>query len=298
MSSSTTITQVTVDGFRDLVRHLAQQKGSKARSWCDDWSPEAETGNWDRLSAGDANEKTTRIADTPTGDRTWSRRIAFPATYDSAEATEVTDPSKMLVDPNSNIVRSIGYSLGRQMDDIIFAAAIGNATNSVRAGDGSNTPTSIALGAAQTIGDYSKAISFDYVTEVNEKFNQADLEDEDIVAFIGPRQVRELQNLTEVTSADYVNTQALMSRKIVSGWYGMTWIMSTRLPEGSTGERDCIFMSRRAMGFHIPTDVTTFCDRDPSKSYVWRPYGVFDAGAVRIEEKQVVRLKVLDATVA
>ena len=298
MSSSTTITQVTVDGFRDLVRHLAQQKGSKARSWCDDWSPEAETGNWDRLSAGDAAIKSTRIADTPAGDRTWSRRIAFPATYDAAEATEVTDPSKMLVDPNSNIVRSIGYSLGRSMDDIIFAAAIGNATNSVRAGDGSNTPTNIALGAGQTIGDYSLPISFDYVTEVNEKFNQNDLDDEDIVAFIGPRQVRELQNLTEVTSADYVNTQALMSRKIVSGWYGMTWIMSTRLPTGSTGERDCIFMSRRAMGFHIPTDVTTFCERDPSKSYVWRPYGVFDAGAVRIEESQVVRLKVADATVA
>ena len=302
MSSSATITQATVDGFRDLVRHLAQQKGSKARSWCDDWSPEAETGNWNRLSHGDANLKNTLIADTPAGDRVWSRRIAFPATYDSAEATEVTDPSKMLIDPKSNLVRSIGYSLGRQMDDIIFAASIGDATNSVRAGNGSNTPTQIALAdynsGSQVIGDYSDPISFDSVTAVNEVFNQNDLDDEDVVAFIGPRQVRELQNLTEVTSADYVNTQALMSRKIVSGWYGMTWIMSTRLPTGTTGQRDCIFMSRRAMGFHIPTDVTTFCERDPSKSYVWRPYGVFDAGAVRIEDAQVVNLKVADATVA
>jgi len=295
--SNATIAQVTVDGFRDLVRHLAQQKGTKARGWCDDWSPEAETGNWDRLSKGEAAPKTRKMATPETG-RVWSRRIAIATPFNDAEITEVEDPSVLLLDPNSNIVQSLGMSMGRKMDNIIFPAAIGNALNSVRASDGSNTPTNIALPAGQIVGDYSEAINFDAITEINEKFNTNDLDDEEVVAFVGPRQVRELQNLAEVTSSDYVNASALMSRKIVTGWYGMTWIMSTQLPTDGTGERSCIFMTRKAMGFHIPQDITTFVAQDPSLSYAWRPYCQFDAGAVRIEDEHVVALRVLDATVA
>ena len=51
------IDQATVDGFRDNLRHLAQQKTSKARGWCDEFSPEAETGNWDRLASAEAAAK-------------------------------------------------------------------------------------------------------------------------------------------------------------------------------------------------------------------------------------------------
>jgi len=291
--SNATIKQVTLDAFHQGVTHLVQQRASKLRGWVDDWSPDAETGNWDRLGKGEASAKTRKMATPETG-RVWSRRTAIASPYNDAEIIEQEDPTRMLEDPKSHIIRSLGYSMGRKMDNIIIQAAIGNATNSVRDNDSSNTPTQIALPASQIVGDYSTAISFGAATEVREIFNTNELEDEEIVALIGPRQVRELQNLTEVTSSDYVNASALMSGKIVSGWYGMTWIMHNGLNHGATLQTDCVFMTRDAIGFHIPQDVTTKCSEDPGTSYVWRPYAQFDAGAVRIEDEKVVIFKALD----
>ncbi len=295
------IDQAVVDGFRDNLRHIAQQKASKARAWCDEFSPEAETGNWDRLAPAEANLK-LRNQETPNSERLWSRRIAVALPYNDAELTEVHDPSMMLIDPNSNFVRSLGYSMGRKMDDIIFTAAFGTATNSVRGGDGSNTPTQIPVPASQIIGDFSAPISFDAVTEVIEKFNANDVPmDEAKVAFIGPRQVRELMNLTEQTSSDYVQAQALQQNGIVPNWMGFTWIMSTRLFQNAAVpaalQQSCLFMSRSAMGFHIPEDITTFVERDPSQQYAWRPYCEFNAGSVRVEDEHLIVLQVLDDTV-
>jgi hypothetical protein len=205
----------------------------------------------------------------------------------------------MLTDPNSNFVRSLGYSMGRKMDDIIITAALGSALNSVRDGAGANAPTGVAVPAGQIVGDFSTAISFDAVTEILEVFNENDIDmDEPKVAIIGPHQVRELMNLTEQTSSDYVQAQALQQNGIVPNWMGFTWIMSTRLyfnaPTPAEDEQSCIFMTRRAMGFHIPEDITTFVERDPSVQYAWRPYCQFTAGAVRVEDEHLVWGKFLD----
>lgn len=297
--SNATIPQVYIDGFRNVVRQLAQQKGSKARGWTDQFSPEAETGNWDRLSKGEVGAK-TRVMATPETGRTWSRRIAIATPYNDAEITEVEDPSMMIIDPNSNIVQSLGYSMGRQWDRSIFAAAVGTATNSVRASDGSNTPTQVALPTGQTVGDGTGAMTFDLVTQANEAFQTNDIDlDEPRVCFVGPRQVRELMNLTEQTSSDYVNREALQSLNengIVPMWMGCTWIMSTLLPIPTTGQRSCVMMTRKGIGFHIPEDMTAFVERDPSLSYAWRPYCQSTFGSVRVEDEHVVELHVADAT--
>jgi len=298
--SNATIKQVYLDAFRDSLRQLAQQKTSKIRAWTDQFSAEAETGNWDRLGKGEASAK-GRLAATGDGTgRVWSRRIAVATPYKDDEVVECEDPSLMLQDPNSNLITSLGYSMGRKMDDIIIAAAKGTALNSVRNSDGSNAPTSLAVPTTQIIGDYTKALSFDMVTEVLEKFNTNDVDmEEPKVAIVGPRQVRELMNLTEQTSADYVQAQALQQNGIVPNWMGFTWIMSTRLNVGnSTGHGDVLFMSRKAMGFHLPQDIVTFCERDPALNYAWRPYCQFDGGAVRVEDEHLVWGKVLDSSVA
>jgi hypothetical protein len=298
--SNTTLQQVYVDAFRDNVRQLAQQKGSKLRAWCDQFSSEAETGNWDRLTKGEA---VTKPRLTATGDgtgRVWSRRIAVAAPWKDDEVTEVEDPSMMLIDPNSNLVTSLGYSMGRQMDRLVIQGAIGNALNSVRNGDGSNAPTNIALPAGQIVGDYSTPISFDMVTEAIQIFNTNDVPmDEPKVAIIGPQQIRELMNLTEQTSSDYVQAQALQQNGIVPNWMGFTWIMSTLLTSlvPAENEKDIIFMSRKGCGFHIPQDVTAFVERDPSINYAWRPYCQFTAAGVRVEDEHVVVGRVLDPTV-
>ena len=296
--SNASLLQVYVDGFRDNVRQISQQKGTKLRMCTDQFSPEAETGNWDRLGPGEADAKTRKMATPDTG-RVWSRRTAIATPYNDAEYTEQEDPHLMLQDPNNAIVQSLGFSMGRKMDDIIIAAALGNATNSVRASDGSNTPTQVALPAGQIVGDYSADISFDAITEINEIFDNNDV-DESLTryAVIGPRQVRQLMNLTEQTSSDYVQAQSLQNRGIVENWMGFTWIKSTRLLHPTTAQTSCLFMTQGAVGFHIPQDIITKLSEDPSTSYVWIPYAQFTAGAVRIEDEQVVMGQFKDDSIA
>jgi Phage capsid protein len=154
------------------------------------------------------------------------------------------------------------------------------------------------LPAGQIVGDYSADISFDAVTEILEIFNANDVPmEEPKVAVIGPRQVRQLMNLTEQTSSDYVQARALQQNGIVPNWMGFTWIMSTRLLTPATAQKDCLFFTRKALGFHLPEDIMTFVERDPGLSYAWRPYAQFTAGAVRVEDEHMVWLQAKDDSV-
>jgi hypothetical protein len=293
--SNATLQQVRKDAFQANVRHLSQQKYSKLIPFTDHLSEAAETGNWDRLGDAEASAKTRKMA-TPEGGRVWSRRIALAQPYNDAEVTELEDPFQMLADPNSNIVKSLGMTMGRKKDDLVITAALGNALNSVRNNDATNAPSNVALPAGQTVGDGTGAMTFDLVKDAIQVFNEADV-DEDLatIGVIGPQQLNELLGEVEVTSSDYAIANALMQNKIAAGWFGINWVLSTRIT-GASGERDAFLMKQNAIGFHCPQEVITEVEKDPSLSYAWRPYAQFTAGAVRIEDEHVVRMRVADAT--
>ncbi|GAG42442.1 unnamed protein product, partial [marine sediment metagenome] len=129
-------------------------------------------------------------------------------------------------------------------DDILITAATADAQN--------ETGTPVAFDANQIVGDYTTPISFDFITAVQEKFMENDI-DMSIpkVAVVGPTQVRKLMQLTEQTSADYVHREALQtltSVGIVPNWMGFTWVCSTRLVVPTTDQLDCLFFSKRALG--------------------------------------------------
>ena len=291
---------IRVDAFQENVRHLAQQEKSKLFMYVDSESQEAETNAWDRLSSGDMGAKSRNTASTgnETG-RQWSRRQAVATPFIDHEIVETQDINMMLLDPKSKLLQSMGMAAGREYDDIIIAAAIGNANVITRA-SAVPTTTPTALPAGQIIGTGILPMNFDQVAQVQLKFMGNDIDPSvPKVAVIGPQQVYELLNLTEQTSGDYVNKKALQTLNasgIVPNWMGFTWIMSTRLNIPSTGKRDLIFFTERALGLHKPQNITAYCARDPSRQYAWRPQTEFTAGAVRIEDEQIVKLQVADAT--
>jgi hypothetical protein len=133
------------------------------------------------------------------------------------------------------------------------------------------------------------------VTAVQEIFMQNDIDPSvPKVAVVGPTQVRKLMQLTEQTSSDYVHAQALQNYGIVPNWLGFTWINSTRLLLPDTDQIDCLFMTQRAIGMNIPKNITAKVAEDPSISFAWRIYCFTVMGAVRVEDKQIVRGKFAD----
>lgn len=285
-----TIDKVYIQTFEQILRHLAQQAATKLRSTVTERATNGTQHNWERLGAGSAAEKTTRLAATPVADLPWSRRVSLAKTYHAGESTEQEDPVQMIIDPNSNVSMSLAMAMKRQMDDVIISAATGSALD----GDGGAN----AFPAGQVVGDGTAPISFDMATEVQEKFMMNDI-DPDVpkVFVVGPTQVRRLMQLTEHTSQDYVRRglDQLSQNGIVPNWMGFTWIVSTRLLAPAAGELSCLAFTKRALGLQVNKDITARVAEDPSVSFAWRIYCHMTCGAVRVEDEQIVHVHVLDA---
>jgi hypothetical protein len=285
-----TISNVYVETFEDNVRHQAQQEIARLLPYVQVRGEESSDHNWEKLGVSDAGLKTTRKQATPTADTPWGRRVAVSGTWDNGDSTEQEDPVQMLVDPNSNLVMSLGYSMRRAQDDVLITAA----TAAALEGDGSTT----AFTAGQTVGDYSTPISFDAVTAIQEKFMDNDIDmSVPKVAVVGPTQIRKLLQLTEQTSSDYVHREALQRLQntgIVPNWMGFTWVCSTRLLIPDTDQIDTLFFTNRAIGINIPKNITARVAEDPSISFAWQIYCFTVMGAVRVEDEQIVRGKFAD----
>ncbi|MGD1830995.1 MAG: phage capsid protein [Spirochaetaceae bacterium] len=288
-----TIDNAFVEEYKDLVIHLAQQGENKLRSTVMTESTNGEAYNWDRLAATSAVEKTTRRADSSTFyvDDAWTRRVSSPQTFVHIMTVEHEDKVQMLVDPESSYAKNQAMAMNRSYDDLIIAAATGDATD----GDGA----SVAFPAAQKVGDGTTVISFDMVTEVQETFMANDIDlDVPKVFIIGPTQVRKLMQLTQQTSADYVHAQALQklyNYGIVPNWMGFTWIMSTRLLAPAAGELSCLAYTKQALGLAINQDVFTRIGENPDKAYMIQVFAQYTAGCVRVEDEQIVHVHVKDA---
>lgn len=286
-----TISNAYIQTFERTVRQLAQQGVSRVRPYVTERSENSQKHNWDRLGKGAAVQKVATLVATPAQQLAWSRRVSIAQTWHAGEAVEQEDIVQMLIDPNSAVAENLAMSMRRAMDDIIITAATGNAT------DGAGG--AVAFPAGQLIGDGTTPISFDMVTAVQELFMQNDITpDVEKTFVVGPTQVRKLMQLTEQTSGDYVQRQALQSLSstgIVPNWMGFTWVMSTRLLVPAGGQLSCLAFTKRALGFHVPRDITVRVQEDPSVSFAWRLYAYATAGATRVEDEQIVHVKVKNA---
>lgn len=282
------ISNVYVQTFERIVRFLAQQKTSKLRPYCQYRGEQSKNHNWERVGTLTATTKAGRAIATPVNDTPWSRRTDAQTTKHTGDLVEPEDVVQMIVDPTSNISQAIAFAMGRAFDDIIIAAATGNAT------DGSGNP--VALPAAQLIGDGTSTITLDLVAQVNQQFMMNNIEPETPkIATVGPVQVRQLVELEKATSEFYVNAKALAQNGMVKNWMGYDWIYSNRLTVPAAGQLDCLFMSQMAMGLHVTKDIWARVAEDPSVSFAMRVYSAFTAGAVRVEDEHIVDLRLMNS---
>lgn len=308
-AGTTTPINAYVTTFERNVRFLAQQKGSKLRQFVQTRGETSKSHNWDRVGQLSAVPKAGRGVATPVSGTPWSRRADSQATKHAGDLVEPEDPVQMFSDPLSAITHALGMALGRAMDDIIIAAATGNAQdgngNTIAFNGGGTVITGNGGLAAQfnggtqagnqIVGDGTSAITLDLIALVNQAFMQNDIEPEQPKVFVvGPVQVRQIAELDKATSTFFVNAKALAASGMVRDWMGYTWIFSNRLTVPAVGQLSCLAFSEMALGLHTTKDVWTQLAQDPSVSYAWRPYGAFTAGAVRIEDEHIVALNVLN----
>lgn len=289
------VTTAFVQQYGSTFQMLSQQKGSRLRSTVMVLS--GVTGKavfMDQLGATNAQQITSRHADTPLMSTPHARRRIGMTDYNWADLLDTLDKVKMLGDPTSQYMMAGVMALGRKIDDLIIAAAFGDAAT------GETGATTVTFPAAQQVavnswsygtGTGNSGLTISKLIEAKTLLlsNEVDT-DEPLYIVASAKQLGNLLSTTEATSADYNGVKALVKGEM-NTFMGFEFIRSQRLPVDANSYRRVLAYAKSGIGLAIGADIITKIDQRPDKNYSWQVYAEMSMGASRIEEVKVVEIK-------
>lgn len=293
---SNSITESMVQQFGQNYRILGQQRTSRFSGFCQQ-EPNivGQSKTVERLGKTDAYDITSRHADTKYVDTPHSRRWLDLQDKGWADLVDEMDKIKLLADPTSPYVRLGVMALNRAKDDIILAAARGNA----RYGTGSSAGVQ-ALPAGQKIAEGGTGLTLAKLLTAKEILDAAEVDEElemtgqngnmaaQRVMAVTTKQLTNLLGTTEIKNVDYNNVKALAQGQ-VDTFLGFKFIRTERLAKTGT-TRFCVAWSRGCVAFGMGMDIKTGIDELPGKNYSVQVYSRESIGAVRVEDEGVVEI--------
>jgi len=279
---SSQVTTAFVQQYSANVQMLSQQMGSLLRDKVRVESITGKNAFLDQVGSVTAVEKTSRHSDTPQIDTPHARRRISLSDYEFADLIDQQDKVRLLIDPTSSYAQAAAMAMGRAIDDVIISAALGTAYT----GETGSTSTA----NANTIAHGSGGLT---VAKLRTAKQTLDLSDVDPSIprhiIVSPKQISDLLNITEVTSADFNTVKALANGEI-NTYLGFNFIVSNRLALSST-TRSCIAFAQDGIALGIGKDVNARIDERADKSYATQVYYCMSIGATRMEEDKVVEVQ-------
>ena len=286
---SNQITTAFVQQYSNNVQMLSQQKGSLLRNTVDSETVVGKNAFFEQVGQAVAQKRTTRHADTPQIDTPHSRRRVSMVDYEYADLIDKQDQVRTLIDPTSSYAQAAAFALGRSMDDEIISAVSGNAFS------GETGSTTVALPSAQKITESgTDGLTLAKLRSAKEKFDSASV-DPSIQRYlvVGPKQISDLLNTTQVTSSDFNTVKALVNGEI-NQFLGFTFITSNRLSIASS-KRLCLAYAADGIKLALGQDIMTRIDERSDKGYATQVYVCMTMGATRLEEEKVVSIEAHEA---
>lgn len=301
-----------VNQYSSNVFHLSQQKGSRLKGLVRNETQKAEAAFYDRIGSVTAQLKSGRHADTTYQDTPHSRRRVTLEDYFYADLVDKEDKLRIIQNPESEYAIAAGNALGRVMDDVVIAAALGSAYS------GKTGATAVVLPDTQKLCAFDGAVAAPNVgvglnvatlRATKKKFSENETGDSDLHFVIDAEQMDSLLGETEVTSSDYASVKALVQGDVDS-FMGFKFHRSERLPlttaattfselNGSVGagtgtaaigSRRCFAFQKEGLILAISAGMKTEIERLPQKHYATQVYASMGLGATRIEEEKVVEV--------
>ena len=281
---SVQITTAFVEQYKSNVFHLAQQKGSKLRDAVRTESIVGKSHFFERIGSTAAVKRTSRHADTPRVDTPHSRRKVTMDDYDWADLIDDSDKVRLLISPQSEYAKAGAYAMGRTMDDVIIAAATGNAFGGVSGG------STIALPAGQKIAHGSTGLTIAKLISAKETLDAANVDpDEARTLVCSAKQISDLLGTTQITSSDFNSVKALVQGDIDT-FMGFKFIRSERLGTDSNGNRQVLAFTNTSMGLALGKDIQTKISERADKNYSTQVYLCMTIGATRVEDEKVIEI--------
>jgi hypothetical protein len=266
---STNIMQLAQQQYSKLINLVYKKENVRGKTFFQD-----QIGEWAMEVKGGRN------AQTPNNDPNLGRRMGIMVDYHDNRMLDRGDELKSISDPRSAYTIAAAKSLGRKIDDVIIAAAIGTAYSG-ETGATSVTCSNIKLvtASALTIAD---------VQAIKTVFDNNDVDMEDRFMVASPATVNSLLSVTQATSADYNSVKALI-RGEIDTFMGFKWITSTRV-NAVTSTNAAIAFQRYGVCLAMADAPVVRTDERPDLSYSWQVYYELNIGAVRLEEDRVVKV--------
>ncbi len=281
---SSQITTAFVEQYSANIQMLSQQMGSLLRDAVRNESVVGKDAYFDQIGKVTAILKTSRHSDTPQIDTPHSRRRVSLADYEFADLIDQQDKVRLLIDPTSSYAKAAAYAMGRAMDDVIIAAALGSANTGVSGG------TAVALPAGNIVAANLGGTGMNIAKLASAK-NILDTGDVDPSIkrhiIVSPTEIADLLNSTTVTSSDFNTVKALVHGEIDS-FMGFKFHVSNRLVDNGASNTQCIAFAEDGILLGVGKDVTARIDERSDKSYATQVYYCQTIGATRMEEAKVV----------
>jgi len=281
---SSQITTAFVEQYSANIQMLSQQMGSLLRDAVRNESVVGKDAYFDQIGKVTAILKTSRHSDTPQIDTPHSRRRVSLADYEFADLIDQQDKVRLLIDPTSSYAKAAAYAMGRAMDDVIIAAALGTANTGVSGG----TPVTFPAANIVAANLGGTGMNIEKLASAKQILDAGDV-DPSIKRHIivSPQEIADLLNSTTVTSSDFNTVKALVHGEIDS-FMGFKFHVSNRLVDNGASNTQCIAFAEDGILLGIGKDVTARIDERADKSYATQVYYCQTIGATRMEEAKVV----------
>ncbi len=238
----------------------------------------------DRIGSIGTTEVTNLGAEKTFAQPDHTRRVITSRVYDANVRVFDADVSRVMEDYNNEYRTKAVAAVARRRDKVVADAMIGTAF------EGENGATSVALPTDQK-DTASATISSARLLTAAEKFmsNDYDIMGVGLHVAIGPRQLKELQQDSDIKSADFNDQKPLSSGTLLT-WNVFTFHVTTGL--STTGSvRHCIVWHPSAVYLHEPTPMKF--DMDINKQVNGDPvelYHKIDIGCGRVEDEGVYQI--------
>lgn len=284
---SNQVSTAFVQQYTTNVQMLLQQRGSKLRGLMMNSSYTGKAAKAvEQIGAVTAQKRVSRHGDTPLINTPHDARWVHPNDFEVADLIDDQDKLRMLIDPQSSYAINQAYALGRAMDDEIIRAALGTAYTGENGTTATNFDTS-----NQQIAAGSAGLTVTKLRDAREILlaNEVDTDMDPLCMIVTAKQINDLLNTTEVTSADYATVKALVQGDIDT-FLGFKFIHCERLGIDGSSNRRVIAFAKSGMHFGLWNDINSKITERDDKSYATQVYSKATFGATRTEEGKVVEI--------
>lgn len=245
----------------------------------------------DQIGKWEMSAKTTVNPDTPQNDPNLSRTRIDIATYNDARMLDRSLRLQEFSDPMSETSYCISSAVGIQMDKLIYDALGGTAHR------GETGATSVTFPAAKTVkvdletSGTSTGLTTTKIRRAAKMLNAQGVPTYDRTFVCSATGLEQLLGTTVVTNSDYNSIKALVSGEIDT-WMGFKFVV---LPDGiinvESNIADYFAFQKTGLCFGMLEELFLRVEERADKSYSKQIYYEINAGAGRLEEAKVIKVK-------